>query len=421
MPVDKTMLDAMLGTFRNMLAECEVKKITGPDFDEMKSTLHRMEQLGQEMDDVAAFSGRLMQENLFMKFSEHYGKALTAGTSADQNSATGMYDDAADQKLLQQSVKAYKEAITQLQQSKEQAKKTAGTFAADIDVLFKEKIYTDAIQEVVDLGSSGISYPEFLSRMMQEGIDKAMEGNVNIRAGQVYILEAAEATSAAPFYIKKEEEKLQLFDTLLATSSFKAPDSLLYTLGCEKIEWKYAPQINKWNKVKQGWEKSTFWLDEWVTSFCPFAPFIQPWSLSKNPQEAVVESQKCVPGKLRIWEKINQRYFGLSLKELFRHESFGWDVTHDWMYWSQEYMEFLLNEIEPLCQPGVILSAGLIEKASGFHNEKRKINPALQGPAIRYAAYFDKYFGAGEYIRRFGMPEKAETNAAAWNFETFNF
>lgn len=421
MPVDKTMLDAMLGTFRNMLSECEQKKITGADFEEMKNTLQRMEQLGQEMDDVAAFSGRLMQENLFMKFSEHYGKALTAGSTAGQSAATDVYDEATDQKLLQQSLQAYKDAITRIQQSKETTKKAAGAYASDVDVLFKDKIYTEAIDKVVELGDSGLSYPEFLSRMIEKGLDKAMEGSVNIRDGQVYILEAAKATAAAPFYIQKEEEKLLLFDRLAEVSSFKAPDNLQYTLGCEKIEWQHAPGINRWNKIKQGWEKSAFWLDEWITSYCSFAPYIQPWSLAKKPQEAVVESQECVPGKLRVWEKINQRYFNLSLKELFKHESFAWDVKHDWMYWSQEYMEFLLKEIEPLCQPGAVPTASLIDKASRFHSEKRKVSPALQGPALRYAAYFDKYFGAGEYAKRFGLPEKVETNAAAWNFETFNF
>ncbi len=418
MPVDQSTVHAMLGAFRSMMAECEEKKISSPDVSEMKNTLLRMEQLAGEADDAAAYSGRLMQENLFMKFSEHYGKALAATASGAAHST---YDEKADQQLLNQSVQAYRDAISRIRQNKEEVKQLLGSHASDADVLLKEKIYTDAIGNLVELGSTGISYPEFLCRSIERGLDKAMEGSIHSRDAQLYITEAALATAASPFEIQKEEEKLLLFDRLVHASPFKTADNLQYNLGCEKIEWQYAPAIARWNKIKQGWEKAAFWLDEWITSYCSVAPHIKPWIEARNPCEAVQESQECVPGKLRVWENINRRYFGLSLKELFRHESFEWDVRHEWMYWSQEYMEFLLKKIEPLCHPGAVPAEGLIEQASRFHNDKRKVSPALQEPSLRYAAYFDRYFGAGEYARRFGLPEKAETNAAAWDFETFNF
>ncbi|MGB3008190.1 MAG: hypothetical protein WBC06_16875, partial [Chitinophagaceae bacterium] len=78
MPVDKIMLDAMLGTFRNMLKECRDKNMSGDDFNQMQLTMQRMEDLGQELSDIGAYSGQLMQEGLFMKFSDHYGKLLSA-------------------------------------------------------------------------------------------------------------------------------------------------------------------------------------------------------------------------------------------------------------------------------------------------------------------------------------------------------
>lgn len=77
-------------------------------------------------------------------------------------------------------------------------------------------------------------------------------------------------------------------------------------------------------------------------------------------------------------------------------------------------MEFLLKEIELICQPNQKPSDELIKRAEAFHTEKRKINPAVGEPALRYAKYFDSYFGEGEYSKRFGLPEKVETNAAPW-------
>lgn len=414
MPVDTAMLDAMLGTFRNMLQECRDKKMSGEDFDKMESALQRMEQLGQEMSDVGAYSGQLVQEGLFMQFSDHYGKLLAAAARPAAH-AGSVYDEAADKALLQQTLSAYRDAISRLKDSKEQTRQLLGAHASDADVLFRDKAITDAIQNVITLGESGISYPAFLSEMIRKGLDKAMEGSALSREALVYLLEAAKATAAAPLYIQKEEEKLALFDTLAKDAKAGVPDHLQYTLGCEKIEWTHQPAIHRWNKQKTAWEKAHSWLDEWITSYCDFAPHIEPWAQAAQPREAVIESQDTVPGKLRVWEKINQRSFALSLNEFTRHETFAWDVQYHWMYWSQEYLEFLWGEVEPLCRPGQRPTEAMIAKAAAFHKEKRKINPALGEPSRRYAAYFDRYFGKGEFARRFGLPEPVETHAAPWD------
>jgi hypothetical protein len=387
----------------------------------MDAAMQRMEQLGQEMSDVGAYSGQMMQEGLFMKFSDHYGKLLMSAAQQQSTGSTTVYDEKTDQALLKQTIQAYRDAIQRLKDNKVQTKKMLGANASDADVLFRDKAIADSIDNVIKLGESGISYPVFLTEMMEQGLDKAMEGSAISRESQVYLSDAAKATEASPFYIQKEEEKLDLFDALAKSSKANVPDNLQYTLGCEKIEWKYQPDIIKWNKIKDSREKAIFWLDEWITSYCSFAPHIEPWAQSKNPKEAVIESQDCVPGKLRVWETINQRYFSLSLRDLFRHGSFAWDVHYHWMYWSQEYMEFLLSKVEPVCVPGAKPGADLIAKAENFHTEKRKINPAVLEPSLRYAKYFDSYFGKDEYEKRFGLPAKVVTNALPWKWESFTF
>lgn len=387
----------------------------------MEATLNRMEQLGQEINDMGTFSGQLMQEGLFMKFSDHYGKLLASAARQQQSSTSNSYDESTDKNLLNQTLQAYRDTITRIKENKEQTKKMLGANASDADVLLKDKAITDAIEHVIKVGETGISYPAFLSEMIKSGLDKAMEGSALSRDAQVYLLDAAKATASNPYYIKKEEDKLNFFDALVKASPAGVPNNLQYTLGCDKSEWKYQPGINKWNKIKEGWDKAIFWLDEWITSYCSFAPQIKPWSDAENPVESTIESQDCVPGKLRAWEKINQRYFNQSLLELFRHESFAWDVKYHSMYWSQEYMEFLLKEVELVCQPFHAPSAPLIEKAAYFHKEKRKVSPDICEPLLRYAKYFDSYFGEGEFQKRFGLPEKVVTNAAAWEWDKFSF
>lgn len=413
MPIETTMLDAMLGTFRNMMRECRDKNMQGDDIDSMQSAMDRMEQLGREMSDFGAFSGQMMQEGLFTRFSDHYGKALAA-EAQKQYGVSGPYDDATDKRLLQQSIDAYKDAIVRLKENKEATRKMMA-HASDADVLIKDKAIEDAVNKVIALGEQQhITYAEFLCAMMEQGLDKLMEGSTTSRDAQVYLLEAAKATASSSYEIQKEEDKLKLYDELSAASPVKVPPALMYALGCEQIEWQHAPAIKKWNRQKDAWQKAVFLLDEWITAYCSFAPYIEPWAAAKDPKASVEESQSCVPGKLRVWEKINKRYFGTSLPGMFKHESFAWDVQHHWMYWSQEYMNFLLQEVEPACIPFRQPNAGLIKKAEYFHNEKKKINPNVGEPALRYAKYFDSYFGSGEYAKRFGVPDKIITNAVPW-------
>jgi len=419
MPVDKTIVDAMLGTFRNMLQDCRDKNLSGDDLDAMAAVLARMEQLGIEMDDTGAYSGMLVQEGLFMKFSDHYSKLLSVAAQEAGSVNAGVYDEAADKQLLQNTLHAYRDAVKRIKENKTQVKEMMGNHAADADVLFKDKIIMDAIEPLVALGESGVSYPEFLSQLIEKGLDKALEGPVVTGESLQYLLDAAKATAANPYSIKKEEEKLALHKKLAAASLVNVADNLQFQLGCEKIEWTYEPGARKWNKIKQGWEKTLFWLDEWVTAYCSFAPFIEPWAAAKDPKEAVKESQDCVPGKLRTWEKINYRYFELSAGDLFHHPSFAWDAAHHWMYWSQEYVEFLVNEVLPVCIPFQQPGANLIAVAEMMHTDNRKINPNIDQPSVRYAVFFDSYFGKDEFVKRYGRAEKVKSNAAAWTGVSF--
>jgi len=419
MPVDTITLDAMLGTYRNMLKDLKDQDKQGEDLQIMEETLGRMEDLGQQCTDVMDFSGKLMQENLFMKFSDHYGRALSAGSGSTQ--VGNEYTDETDKALLEQNLNALRDAVKRIKEAKVETKKMMGAFAADADVLFKEKVLIEGIEKLIQLGESGISFPEYLRLQIEKGLDKAAEGTATIRDGQVYLLEASKAMAANPFYIKKDEEKLAAFDELAKKSPLGIPNTMEYALACDKIDWKYEPEIMRWNKVKDCREKTLYYLDEWITSYCKFAPIIEPWAMATNPAEAVKESQDCVPGKMRVWEKIVKRYFNTNLRDLFKHETFRWDVMHHHIWWSQEYVEFLLREVEPICKPFAQPDANLITKAETYRTEHKIASPDTDKPALRFSVYFNGYFGEGEYEKRYGLPAKQKTNAASWNLETFNY
>ena len=47
MPVDTMMVDAMLGTFRNMLKDCRDKHLSGEDFSQMEIALAEWKNWGR--------------------------------------------------------------------------------------------------------------------------------------------------------------------------------------------------------------------------------------------------------------------------------------------------------------------------------------------------------------------------------------
>lgn len=405
MPVDKMITDAMLGSFRTMWNECKENATDQVLLKDLSAILSRMETLAEETDDVSVFSAILAQENLFMQFSEKYSALLATG---QQQAAPQAYGEKEDKQLLAQTLKAYQDAADRITAETEKAKKTPGNYANDTLLFFNEQKLLDALNNIIVLGSTAGSYPLFLTALIQKGYDKVLEGSLTDRNNLLFSLDAAKAEADNPFAIQKEEEKLNLFDKLSTASPFGVPDNLLFTLAAEKIDWEYEPEIRRWKKIKEGWRRSLSWLDEWITSWCPFAASIEPWSAARNPAAAVIQSQQCVPGMLRAWEKINKRYFNLDVQALCRHASFSWDQEKCHLAFSDEYSQFLIEQVEPACQPFKQPSPALIEQAAIMHRQQRVVNPNRGLPAQRYAAFFDSYFGKGEFVKRYGLTDQTE-------------
>lgn len=419
MPIEVMYTDAMLGTFRNMFKECKDKGLTGEHLGGMRDCLARMEKLAVDMNDFSAYSATLTTENLFGKFSDHYSRLLSESAKAAAN-PIGVYDENADKALLKQTLDAYRDAIKRLQDSKQQVKEMKGAEASDVDVLFKDKIITDAIQKVISLGESGINYPNFLRAMLEQGLDKAMEGAAATREGLVYRYDFEVGWAFCPYYIEQQKAYIDLFDEMEKTSSFGVPDTMKFNLACEKSDVVLKRKIEKWDAI---WRRRDELIDDlywWILSYTPMAPFIEPWSQASDPKKAVIETQDCNPGKFVVKEKIVQRYWNMNLIGLLKDEGLAWQVKYNHFYWSQEMMEFLVKEIYPVCKPFQKPSGELIAKMEKLYKEKRWGNPELPLARKRAAACFDNYFGKGEYEKRFPLTNSyPEANAAPWNIEKF--
>lgn len=418
MPLDSTMSDAMLGTFRNMAKEIKDKEYVGEDVDKMNEVLARMEELTQIHSDMNDFSGAMMQENLYMKFSDHYGRALGAGMSGQYQLKGEGYGPEQDKQLLDQSLNAYRDAIKRLEQAKKESVQTHGEKKSG--VFFKESLLIKPIQDVIDLGESGLTYGTFLRKMIELGMDKAMEGSVVMKDSLIYLRDMMEAIKASPYEGMKCEDHILNFEHLVSITKFNVPPTLKFNLANEASDIPHDINAKRWYAIKNYWETIISHLSDWAIAHCSFAHTLDPWAMAKNPTASVRETVECEPGEIAIFLNIMQRNFDVDFNGIFEHETFAWEVEHHKLWYSQEYITFLKNEAYPHCQPGKKMPADLITKMEGIYKGKKLSNPNLHLVVEKSIEVHDNYFGKGSYAAEHGLPDKVPSNAAAWNLATFS-
>jgi hypothetical protein len=347
MPIDNTMADSMLGAFRSMFSDIAAKNISGENFDKMKSVLDKMEQCAVEMDDIVSFSTRLATENLYTEFSNAYSKVMAELASKEYSGNDG------DEKLLAQALQSYSDFIPGLK-----------------DVKHGDKI-AKAIQDVIDLGKSGITYPVFLRICEEKGLNKILQGGLVIRDGLLEELQFAK-DSFYPFTIKMREDVLEAYDKMSLTSAFGVPDSFEFGLVRQNIEWKYEPDIIKWMEIIRRWDKMLEIVNDWVDSFGSFAPFDQRWADMRGMQytlENIKYTKLCNPGFLKRREIIFNDYFQLNWDDIFTHDTWNWEMKAGRIWYSDINIEKLQKGYS-FCVPGGSPPAELISLAEKINNEK---------------------------------------------------
>ncbi len=474
MPIDPMILNSLLGTYKNMIEDCKQKEISGEDFDQMCQLYERMEALGQEHDDMNAFNGQVMQENLYGRFSDHYGRALSAQAQQNTSTDAGSYDDAA---LLKQSIDALKQAIESINQSYQDAieeakgkkvkqqtqagldyakrnpeqlgiagdidqiregadqeidktmEKTPNAFdnSVEVEIMQNPEEIIKPIQEVINLGEQpDMTLPKFLRLQIEKGLDKAMEGGIVARKGLETTLKFESVNPVSPFHIEKAEEQLNLFDELADKHSFTVPNWKELNLGLDDISRKFEPQIIKWKTLKE-WGETLFWeLSFWATAHLDYAPYLEPWNLSENPKKAVKRTKDTLPGIFKERERLYTKYFNLSFHDIFKHPTFEWEVKHQYFGYSQEYTEFIIEYVYPECKPFNFLSKELVDKKEYYYQKNkedidREANPEGHFPTERMRVFYNSKFGEGRFESKYGPVVKNNSQSAPWNYETFKF
>ncbi len=463
MAIDEMMLKPMIEPYENMVKDCENKGLDNEDVDKLKAVYSRLVELGNESEDIMAFTGACMQENIYTDISDAYSRALVNEGKSANSGDPSKYDDAS---LLQQSVKALESVIEQIISSREQAKaeaskdpkanlKAQSEFASrfmaeqgidvdaskieastsqtiDEELAEKPNAYNNVaevealdisgdiippIQDLIALGKEeGMTLPNFLRIQMERGLDKAMEGAGATKKALEYAIGWADASSISPHHINEANEYLEVFNTLAAKQEFNVPNVDEHKWASNDVEYKHEYDKIKWGEITDRWEDILDDLSFWALAHCSFAPWVDPWkdlAAEKKPP-AILRVKDIQPGIIKQKERLLEKYFGISFLEIFEHPTFKWAVEKNNIYHSKEYVDFLKNTVYPSCIPCKHLPQDIITEKERLYNEKKEINPEVMVPAKRVKTYYDLKFGEGRYVSKFGQITEIESNAAPW-------
>ena len=352
MPVDKAMADAILDTYRNMYREISEKGVESESFKAMENALRRMEALAMETDDITDFTAKLTTENLFIQFSNAYSETMAALLRGEYSGDDG------DEILLEKTLEAYENSIKNLE--------------ADPNY----EILKAPIEELIELGRSGISYAVFLRTAEEKGLYQLLEGDLVVRDSIMRDRTFAEFMHL-PLEVEKQDKLLKIHDKLVADSPFKVADSFQFGLERERLDWEYAPLITGWNITIRLWEKMLMNVYDWLDSFGSFAPHDERWVDLRGQtftMRNIKRTQECNPGVLRAREKVLQDYFQLGWDDIFQHETYINEYQANRVWYSDETLE-LIKKAYPHCQPYQKPPEELVNQAEAIYTQKRYKRP----------------------------------------------
>ena len=428
MAVDKSILDAITGGYKFYLDDMKSKNITGQYYDEVERLFKRIEELGEECSDMNELYAKMQNENITVKMSDAYTRALTEEGNKNYMPQNGEVPD--DSQMFKNTVDAMRNCIKALRDNyKNTLEKATESQRMRIMVENNPEKLIKSIEDMIAVSEEpGMTYANFLRIQIERGLDKAAEG-VTTRSFLEDIVECKKAFMVPEIEIKMWEEKLEEYNKVAANNKFNLVELHEWEFISDRIERKYKPEIVKRERINDMFMQIVGDLADWIMSYCSYPPYeLMPWSVMSHDAAIadLTRIQKVTPGIVKEREKLLFRYFGLRLKDIIKDEYFLNDIKSNMIDDSQEYLEFLLLEVYPQCKPFNDASSELIDKQTSMYKGKKEVNPGRKEPYLRMKKYYDSKYGEGymeKMMKEQGLGDadkgEYESNAAPWNLESF--
>ena len=176
MAVDKTMLDAMTSGYKFYLDDMKSKNITGQYYDEVERLYKRIEEIGQESADMNEMYAKMQNENITVKMSEAYTRALTEEGNKKYMPQNGEVPD--DSQLFKNNIYALKNCIKSLHDNFDSLmEKATESERMRLMVENNPEPLIKCIEDMIAVSEEpGMTYANFLRIQIERGLDKAAEG-----------------------------------------------------------------------------------------------------------------------------------------------------------------------------------------------------------------------------------------------------
>jgi hypothetical protein len=350
----------MLDPFRGMLAELHDRGLTGADVDACAAALATMEAHLETSADLASFGAALADSGLYLEFSDAYTRAATAAATAAAAPSADANDVGAapsDEELLANTLAAYEGAIEPLRSTPD----------GDLAI--------EAIEAVLALGRSGISYPVFLRRLEEAGLARALEGAVVTRRALERELDLARE-QRNPVAVAAAEDRLSAYDRLAEQSPFGVPDAFRFGLWRDRVDWEHEPALITRRLLQWRWYLLVSSLVDWLDAHTTFAPTDDRWAgpgaSPADVQRNIARTKACEPGIFRARERIVRESFGHDFPALMAHELVANDVALGTVGWTDERLALAVDTYEH-CRPGATAPGELVARSEALRSSGREM------------------------------------------------
>jgi hypothetical protein len=303
--------------------------------------LAEMEALAGRAPDVAAYSAQLAGDGYFQRFTDAYTALMTSPAASS--------DDGIDQdaQLLTQSLSAYRAALDRL------------TSVPDSEAARR------AIERVIAIGESGLSYPLFLARLEDEALTEALEGAVT--PSRVQLESAVQAARQAVDPAREAEARaiLSAYDELARRSTIDTVDPFAFELRRYEIAWQHAPLVARRDAMAHGVATLLNLVVDWIDAHTSWAGQDQRFQgvSSSDTARKIAMARECNPGFYAVRVRLFEDAFGAvpwwqrpELEEERRAGRIGW---------STERIALAVEAI-PHCVPLAAAPAELVARAESF-------------------------------------------------------
>lgn len=344
MPIDPTLAEAMIGPFRGLLDGVA----EGEDAQTMRATLAEMEALARQMSDAGEFSAKLANEGYYQRFTDAYTRAMQAAAGAPASGSGGtpppIPDDAT---LLAQSLQAYETSLSTL---RDQDPRHGAL---------------DALERILAIGRSGVTYPVFLRLVDEEGLTDALAGSVTPRREDlVHVVEHHRAT-IDPAREVEAAAVLAARDALALASPTGAVDPFTFELERFRIAHAHAPAIALRDAVVQRLPRLLDLVIDWLDAHTTWAPADDRFrgADAAATRERIAMARECNPGFYAVRAAQFAEMFGPA--PWWERPELAQERAAGRILWTDDRLTLALDAV-PSCVPMASAPPELVARAEAF-------------------------------------------------------